>query len=318
MEKIVVRNNYLPFENLWAMRSKDIFKSIWQEKSLIVSDDVDKAQIVILTSPFDEGVIKNAGRRGAYWGPQAIINVLKKMIIPANVSSIYEYKTDTTILDEQHDLLVAKKIDQLLKTSKIVHLGGGHDKVLPVLSGLEQHLLKENQKLKLTILNFDPHLDTRTDNEPHSGNPFRLFDSRAICDFNLIQIGTHPHANAPSNYSPLKKGEMQIIDFHTLESESKNFTLSGEKFFNDHLKDKIGDFLLISIDADVFLSSEVEAVSAVNNKGIPVHYLSQILNVIKEQIKNPTLLGIYEYNPLYDNLSQKGARALAQIVYDLA
>ena len=58
----------------------------------------------------------------------------------------------------------------------------------------------------------------------------------------------------------------------------------------------------------------MEAVSAVNHQGLSLTTVKIIFNTIKALQPTQQYLGIYEYNPIYDNLSQKGARALTDLI----
>ena len=73
--------------------------------------------------------------------------------------------------------------------------------------------------------------------------------------------------------------------------------------------------LFISIDSDAISSSVMEAVSAVNHDGINPKHLLDWVNMLKEFPCKTQVLGIYEYNPVFENLSQKGARYLAGLIY---
>jgi formiminoglutamase len=73
--------------------------------------------------------------------------------------------------------------------------------------------------------------------------------------------------------------------------------------------------LVLSIDADGLDGSVMPAVSAVNADGINKIQMAAILDWYKK-ISNPTkCLGLYEFNPIYDTLSQVGARYLTSLLY---
>ena len=71
---------------------------------------------------------------------------------------------------------------------------------------------------------------------------------------------------------------------------------------------------VLSIDCDALDSTLMSAVSAPNHKGISAPQLDSILTSYKESCLSP-IVGIYEYNPLYEDLSCKGARFLAHLLY---
>jgi formiminoglutamase len=118
--------------------------------------------------------------------------------------------------------------------------------------------------------------------------------------YQLYQVGIHDYANSKSTLSPLTKTSMQIINLEELAKI--NFPPDALIFF--------------SLDADAIESSQMEAVSAVNHSGLTIEEICMSIQAI--QRKHPQQmkwLGIYEYNPVFDNLSCKGARGLAHIIY---
>jgi formiminoglutamase len=64
---------------------------------------------------------------------------------------------------------VRVKISSNYIEQNIIHLGGGHDHVYPLLKAIE------TKYKKIIILNIDPHCDTRESEHNHSGTPFRQF-----------------------------------------------------------------------------------------------------------------------------------------------
>ena len=65
---------------------------------------------------------------------------------------------------------------------------------------------------------------------------------------------------------------------------------------------------------DGFRSQDFRAVSAVNHDGLPLVMLELFIKAIKDERKD-LLLGLYEYNPLFDTLASEDARKLASIMY---
>jgi formiminoglutamase len=61
----------------------------------------------------------------------------------------------------------------------------------------------------------------------------------------------------------------------------------------------------------------MEGVSAVNHQGISSREVQKILETVLNSKKGKKYFGFYEYNPLYDNLSQKGARFIASLIYNI-
>jgi formiminoglutamase len=267
----------------------------------------------------DEGVIRNGGRRGSSLGPVGLLNVFKKMAS----SSHFSFKSDevTSIADEQKDFDEAQKksskkiiraLDSL-SSKKTIFLGGGHDHVYPTLIALESL----HPDKKIIILNIDPHTDTRIDDFKSSGTPFRQFDEYTKKGHQLIQIGSEKFANVESSKKSLKNLSQKIYSFEEIKMNTMNFKENipyFSKIFGSTKNDEALYF--ISLDVDAIESSVMEAVSAVNHQGLPLHFIEDLFTYLNHQLEC-RYFGIYEYNPVYDNLSQKGARAISSLIYRL-
>ncbi len=76
-------------------RKPDRLESLFQ-------DDSNKEVLAhILSSPNDLGVCRNGGRRGTSFGPQAIINCLKKMATHACKNNINKVHKITNVCDNK-------------------------------------------------------------------------------------------------------------------------------------------------------------------------------------------------------------------------
>lgn len=275
------------------------------------------APVVIIKSPTDIGVRRNKGRNGARFAPEAIEAALKKManhlpydsILSQNVSNQDDERSNY----ESSIELSARKIIELLKTprSRAVHLGGGHDHAFPLLKALD-----ESEGKNILIVNFDAHCDTRVDTGRHSGTPFRDFDKIAKKPFHLTQIGIHDFANSSETMSPLERNSEKIFFTKDLKE-----ILSPESFV-DAIYDSCpftidaDTDLFISVDCDAISSSIMSAVSAVNHNGLSPEQTLLWVDTLKDFPCERKALGIYEYNPIFEDLSQKGARFLAGLIYN--
>lgn len=268
-----------------------------------ISDNASAA-LSILTASSDLGVLMNGGRRGSNFGPKAILSNIFKLAShqTKNKFTINEISLET--FDQETETL---NILPFIKSNqKILQIGGGHDHIYPFLKAINS-LYK-----KITVINIDAHLDTRMDKTNHSGTPFRQFAESVDGEFHLIQFGIHDFANPDSNYTKLKNGKMDVITFSEIKNKTKNFTEAAFPLLNinhDHV-------IILSLDCDAIESGTMESVSAVNHHGLPLFMIEEIFSKVIAQ-PNAKFFGIYEYNPVYDNLSEKGARAIAQLIYPL-
>ncbi len=282
------------------------------------TEEKDDIKTIILTASNDEGVIRNGGRNGARYAPDAILNLLRKMnnhisiALPVQTKEVFPLQEEDF---EKAQRISSDYIDRTIKnrlSNNIIHIGGGHDHAYPFLKALES-----NTKIKnILILNLDAHCDTRIDNKHHSGTPFRNFTDETSKNVYLIQYGLHNYANAKSTLKPIKNGSEKHYSVFKARENSNGFNKLDKNLFED-LPFELGDdtFIFLSLDCDAIESSTMEAVSAVNHEGIPLSYIQLIIDKVK-CLPGPRAFGIYEYNPVYDNLSQKGSRALCSLIYN--
>lgn len=278
--------------------------------------DDSTARTLFIHSPSDVGVRRNKGRNGARHAPCAIEGAFKKLNDHLERTSYFSAKVSEQSSEKtDYDASIrasSDKITQLLKTERehIIHLGGGHDHALPLLKAMD----KSGQKT--LIINFDAHCDTRIEEISHSGTPFRDFDREAKNPFHLVQIGIHNFANSPETLSPLKNNSEKIFfgpDPKELASQEGfvDAILTSCPFKVDERAN-----LFISVDCDALSSSVMGAVSAVNHNGITPARLLEWIEILKDFPCRQKILGIYEYNPVFEDLSQKGARYLAGLIYN--
>lgn len=271
----------------------------------------DKGTQFILQSPFDFGVMRNGGRRGSRHAPQSLLANFLKMAAHQELSlkkfSALALEKDFDPMDDSvkaFDNFQKKESDFFQsvlsgKYKSALHLGGGHDHVFPFASAI-----LETWK-SLVILNIDAHLDSRADKLHHSGTPFRQLHEKYGKKLSLYQIGIHPFANVKENYEGM--GEMKLLE--TNEEDLREVLM-------DHQKN--GDHLLLSLDCDGLDASYMPAVSAPNHQGLTQDQYQKIFDVCLhfwEATKTPKLYGVYEYNPLFDDLAGSAARYLASTFY---
>jgi formiminoglutamase len=280
----------------------------------------DKARVkpmIFIKSSSDIGVMRNGGRNGARYAPQSFLSAFKKLTQNPGVSDyrFLEVEVASRLEEEknfQHaQITQAARISQLLRQNRqarICHLGGGHDHVYPLL------LAASEIYSKLVVINIDAHADTRTDEQFHSGTPFRQAAQLPV-EFRLFQIGLHPYANSASTLSPLAGTAMPILWRDELSKPQHPQLLTD--FFNQikpHIQQDT--FVLFSLDADALAAAEIPAVSAVNHDGLERGELMQLWQQFAQLLPPERRhLGIYELNPVYDTLSMASMRCLSGFLY---
>jgi formiminoglutamase len=165
---------------------------------------------------------------------------------------------------------------------------------------------------KLVVINIDAHADTRTDQEYHSGTPFRQFGDEFPGKLRLFQIGLNSFANSFSTLEPIKETKMNILWSHQLNSENlKNLFADIQKEIDETTA------VLFSLDSDAINGAIVPGVSAVNPSGLTLSQLNEISGHYKTlKLTHKPILGIYELNPIYDTLSGLSMRTMGSFVFD--
>lgn len=278
--------------------------------------DSSLADILFFKFSSDRGTIKNMGRRGSQFAPQAILSVVKKLACH-NLLKWSEIELADQILEEANFSLSQKNLTTKIhlalshhpRAQKFIYLGGGHDYAFPILSALNQNFQK------MVVINLDAHLDTRTDSEPNSGTPFRQIASSFLGDLEIVQLGIHEFANSITTMSNLEKAREVVATYEDVRFGTKDFTAT-DKFLKRVIPFQKETLYVFSLDADAIDAGIMEGVSAVNHRGLPYDFVEDVLLYAIDEL-HCQHFGIFEYNPVYDNLSQKGARALASLIYQI-
>jgi arginase family enzyme len=285
------------FDQLVVQRNPTLFKS-----SVVLPEQFQASKdYKFLIAQNDQGVILNRGRQGAKDAGRVLWQHFTNFTKPQNFSA------------KLCPVFVDSEIEKNEWCPHLIHLGSGHDHVF--------HLLKlglDNNIKNFIILNFDAHADMRQDHLLHSGTPFRYFYNQhknQIHHYEIVQIGLNPFQQNTRDLE-LPGAQVEILwstacTQEKIQNSLQKIKKSSDKFSKDET------LILVSLDADVLNHSVMPAVSAVNPTGLPLILVSNLFKDIKKEFSNyQKALGIYEYNPLYDNVSGAGAKTLATLMYD--
>ncbi len=274
----------------------------------------DGKTVLFIKSSTDTGVIRNGGRNGARLAPKSLLSYFRKLALDKKAKEFSFRELEVSSLDEEKiDFSAAQEKEALrIKTAvsgsgnaRLIHLGGGHDHIYPLLKSFDH-------KKRIIVLNLDAHADTRTDDDSHSGTPFRQFAKEFTGDFHLFQLGLHVFANSESTLSVLPRGKMHVLWRKDLMDQAK-----WSEFFNE-MKKLIDDqtVVIFSLDADAISGEIVPGVSAVNGMGLKTGELFQAWEMYRNlPMKHEPILGIYELNPVYDTLSGMSMRFMSNFLY---
>ncbi len=279
------------------------------------ADRIPKNTCLFLKSSSDIGVMRNGGRNGARFAPQSFISTFKKFAQNQTMNELAFFDIEVSSVEEEEfnfheaQLNESLRIEAAMKDhpgSKVIHIGGGHDHVYPLLKA-------SSAKYKnVVVINIDAHADTRTDEHFHSGTPFRQFANEFQGQFHLFQIGLHPFANSFSTLTGLEKGKMEVLWMKDVnEANISSLFKKIAAVVNDET------LVVFSIDADALSGNEVPGVSAVNPAGLTRAQLLSIWAHYSALKKNHLpVMGIYELNPVYDSLASVSMRTMASFVFE--
>ncbi len=263
----------------------------------------------------DEGIANNGGRVGARMGPTEIRRALYKMTLPMlrptslQIQDVGNLESSGSLI-KRHEL-AQQAVQELLKTSKVLALGGGHDYGFP--DGAAFLETCQNAKEKPLIINFDAHLDVRPikNEKITSGTPFwRLLENYK--NFDLLEIGMQSQCNSSFHYEwALSKGA-RVLLYEELSMSGQNYTQKMLEFLEPSILKKRPTFL--SVDMDVFSSAYAPGCSQVFGTGLTPRDFLPVLKVLLKRL-DVRILGIYETSPALD-VDQRTAKLAAQISHE--
>lgn len=278
-------------------------------------------EMLVFLSPSDVGVMRNKGRCGSRYAPTAIMNQLQKL------NNHLETKEKALVLEvtnqkkELNNYLEARSEmtmfikDKLNSASKYLHLGGGHDQIFSLLKAIDESDEFDN----VVVLNIDAHCDTRIDNNPNSGTPFRDFDRAGSKPFHLIQYGIQSFANSQSTLTKLERGSEEKYFIGDISKKSQEFTIGPKALFDKvpfELTSRTA--VVFSLDCDGIDGSNMKAVSAVNPDGIPAQHIAKLLKFFHESFSiQKKFYGFYEFNPVFEDMSLYSTKVVSSLIYKL-
>jgi formiminoglutamase len=271
---------------------------------------------IFVKSSSDQGVVRNGGRNGARFAPKALLSSLKRMTRSSEMEALCFCEIEVASAEVEmvnfheaqfKESLRIRRILTEHATSRIFHIGGGHDHIFPLLKAYAE------KSEKIIVINIDAHADTRTDADFHSGTPFRQFSQSFEGEFFLYQIGLHRFANAASTLSVLEKGKQNILWKNELTQKNLD-ALFGQISSELSSQETV---VIFSLDADALTSAAVPAVSAVNPDGLSLEQVSDLWQRYAGlKLTHPRILGLYELNPVYDTVSSTSMKTMAAFLFE--
>ncbi len=260
--------------------------------------DYEKANVVIIGCPQDEGVVRNGGREGARHAPDAIRREFYKLTPFGIKSKIFDFG-NTKIgnsLEETHETH-CRIVTQILRDGKrIISLGGGNDLSYPDGCAMSEVFGNSNW----LAINIDAHFDVRADQPRNSGTPYRqLLEEKFLKPEYFYEIGFQPQLASPVYYRYLQNLGVNLISLDQLRSrETADLEireLIRQKFINH--SSSLSTFF--GFDIDAVRSSEAPGSSSPNPFGLRAGEFLTLVQFAAKLI-NTKLIEFTEVNPEFD------------------
>ncbi|MDP4220745.1 MAG: formimidoylglutamase [Bacteroidota bacterium] len=279
--------------------------------------NLEKASVVLIGVPTDEGILRNGGRVGAAQAPDDIRRQLGKLTPFSSIGSFEKLliadhgNLSGSSLEEIHSK-AKDAISKLIASGKIViALGGGHDVTYPLASGFHEGIGKKD----FSLINIDAHLDVREKKNGlhHSGSSFRLLIEESILKGkNFTEFGIQQFAYS-DNHLQWALGQGAKVVFH-------------DDLYEKHVSREFASYLskekpnYVSFDIDSVRSSDVPGSSAPSPTGL---HAEDAVHICYEAGLNPLtqMLDIVEVNPLFDydhRTTKLAARMIAMFLLGVA
>jgi len=299
-----INADYQPGQQIyWTGRKSnpDLGKQYWhQEIELrnIHNTNKENTDIALLGYVCDEGVRRNRGRIGAGQGPKMIRERLAKLPIHFDTKKVADIG-DVSCIDEDMEscqLALSTTISHLLSKQIFpIAVGGGHDMAYGHFMGIYD-TVKNTDKKKIGIINFDAHFDLRPiEGKPNSGTPFNQILSESE-DVEYFAIGIQRQSNTKELFDIAKSDTISYAINYDCESSTEEMTALKNRLIpflenNDHL--------YITIDMDGFSSAYAPGVSAPSPLGFTPYFVFKMLHFLFDSNKVISC-DIAELNPTLD------------------
>lgn len=272
-----------------------------------------ESHFLILGYKDDRGIKNNSGREGARFGPDGIRQYFYKLTTSTLEKEVFldlgnwDSLATSDLLNFHNDLKTEIKTLHH-KNNFLISLGGGHDYAYPDGHGFVASQLSENPKLKPLIINFDAHLDVRSDEKGvNSGTAFYKLLKEFHNQIDFYEVGIQSHCNSDYHRHFVENHFGKIISLEDIRQHSLAFHL--DEIFKRHSEQP----LFVSLDIDVLNASEAPGCSQSWPLGLSFQELYSSFTQLS-LFKKWRQLGIYEVSPPLD-FNGNTQRAAALFMY---
>ncbi|MBS1770023.1 MAG: formimidoylglutamase [Acidobacteria bacterium] len=261
-------------------------------------DHYDRADIVILGCPQDEGVRRNGGRIGAADAPLAIRKQFYKlttMNIRKRIFDLGDVKLANT-LEATHGTMTEIVKAVLRDGKRLIVLGGGND-----ISYADGKAMSEVFGRDWWIgVNIDAHLDVRLSEERNSGTPYRqLLDEELLLPKHFYEVGYQSHFTSPIYYDYIRKLGVNRISLELVRSRAQADIELRENIRNTFIGHSSSLNTFFGFDMDVVRSADAPGTSAPSPLGLRAGEFIQLVKYAAS-LANTKLIEFSEVNPKFD------------------
>jgi formiminoglutamase len=320
-----------------AVKSSDVpqFKRDDPKLGTIMEEGIS-GNVVLIGFPFDEGVLRNGGRRGSELGPDCLRRFIPKIgpIVNSELEislaslRISDYgNIEAGTFEACHEKLRQKVLTVLKKPHMPVPfvLGGGNDQSWSNgMAFLDYCAENEYQPI---IINIDAHLDVRPLDDQgrvHSGCPFRLLveDARfQLLKGKLLEFACQGSQCASAHVQFVEEHRGHLFWLRDLrrqrvgdiENVRGPFTQAGKAMRDIFWNLKPSQRVFFSFDVDSISSSHCPGVSCPSVDGGLTAEEAVELGFLAGQTPQVALVDLSEYNPAVEDY--RTGRLLSNIFY---
>ena len=254
--------------------------------------------LALLGYACDEGVRRNLGRIGAKNAPKSIRERLAKLSYHHSTKRITDFG-DVICNDAELETCgveLSGLVSSLISNNVFpILLGGGHDIAYAHFNGIWE-AVKNTEKSKIGIINFDAHFDLRpVESEATSGTPFyQILTEHSDQQVDYFAIGIQQASNNKQLFEIAKnKNVSYLLSDECVDGNLKSIEEKLATFIERN------DWLYLTIDMDGFSSAYAPGVSAPSPMGFHPFFLLRILRWLFNSQKVISC-DIAELNPSLD------------------
>ena len=260
--------------------------------------DYEKADIVILGSPQDEGVRRNNGRPGAAAAPDAIRDQFYRLT-PFNIKRRLFDLGNVDVsgnLEEIHGRQTTIVKQVLGDRKRLIILGGGND-----ISYADGRAMAEVFGPEWWIgINIDSHLDVRIAEQRNSGTPYRqLLEEKLLLPTYFYEAAYQTHFCSPIYYDYIRELGVNRISLELLRSRSEADLELKESIKQKFIGHSSSLNTFFGFDMDAVRMADAPGTSAPSPLGLKALEFIQLVKYAAS-LANTKIIEFTEVNPNFD------------------